>query len=108
VKCLSIHVPKDIMEAHVARENQTPAQTMLINSYGILIGVFLGAMVSNLIFTCWYHNSFKQWAARETVVYNAEHPEVKADNEMMAPAAAPANNMVVEMMDKPIATGINN
>jgi hypothetical protein len=96
------------MAAWVVREAQTDAQTLMINSYGPLCLVFLGGMIINLIFTCWYHNSFKKWAARETVIYDAEHPKVNADNEMMAPASAPSNNMIVEMINKPIGTGINN
>lgn len=77
--CMLVHIPKKAMTAYKAYKAQTAAQDLITDAYPILIGIFLAVMVNNLLFTCWYHHSYKKWAAREKMIAEAEKPAIEGE-----------------------------
>jgi len=93
--CLAIHLPKNIDAAYTAKLAESPSQSFITGAYNSIIGGFLVLMILLLLFTCWYHNSYKRWAARERIIFKAENPEAKI-------TTVSQGQGVVQMMTQPI------
>jgi hypothetical protein len=81
---MQAHVSSKLASAVAIQSGQNVDQLRLSGSYVFLAGGFLVVMIFMLILTCCYHNDYKRWAAREKIIYQAEHAEVKV-NTIMAP-----------------------
>ena len=83
--CMKAHVSKKLAADYKTQIGQSTAQKAISDVYLAIGGGFLGLMLILLLLTCWYHNSYKRWAARERIIYKAEHAETKVSTSVMAP-----------------------
>lgn len=60
-KCMKTHHPE-------MATIEKPNDVYIIGALAILGGIILLIMVINLIFTYWYHTSYKHWYEREKII----------------------------------------